>query len=204
MTTAVNVRTVVATRPLLIAGAVAGPLFLVVVLIQAYSHDGFDPARHPLSSLVLGDQGWVQVANFFVCGLLSLAGAVGLRRAGAGTWGAVLVGAGGAGLLVAGLFQTDPINGYPVGTADTVTWHGTVHSMGPGVAGLAGLAAFVVFARRFARQGERGWLAWTIATPVAVIAADVASFAAGDFRLLLLSQALVTAWTTTLYAKMLR
>ncbi|MET7400476.1 DUF998 domain-containing protein [Dactylosporangium sp. NPDC005572] len=191
-------------RPLLLAGAVAGPLFLVVVLIQAYSRDGFDPARHPLSSLVLGDHGWVQVANFLVCGLLGLAGAVGLRRGGAGTWGSVLVGAGGAGLLVAGFFPADPINGYPAGAADTVTWHGTVHSLGPAVAGLAGLAAFAVFARGFARRGERGWLAWTVAAPVAVIAADAAAFAAADFRLLLLAQAIATAWTTTLYGKLLR
>ncbi|GGM21516.1 DUF998 domain-containing protein [Dactylosporangium sucinum] len=203
MTTAVNVRPSVATRPLLLAGAVAGPLFLVVVLIQAYTRDGFDPARHPLSSLALGPMGWVQVANFIACGLLGLAGAVGLHRA-LGGWGPVLVGGGGAGLLVAGLFRTDPVNGYPAGAADTVTWHGTVHSMGPAVAGLTGLVAFVVFARRFARRQERGWLAWTVVAPVAVLAADVAAFAAGDFRLLVVAQAVATAWTTTLYGKMLR
>jgi hypothetical protein len=54
---------------------------LAAGLLQAYTRDGFDPARHPLSSLALGDLGWLQTANFVVCGLLTLAGAVGLRPA---------------------------------------------------------------------------------------------------------------------------
>ncbi len=68
------------TRTLLTAGAVAGPLYVVCWLSQALTREAFDPTRHPASLLANGDLGWIQTANFIVAGLLSLAGAVGLRR----------------------------------------------------------------------------------------------------------------------------
>ena len=45
------------TRALLAAGVVAGPLFYVMVGIQALTRPGFDIRRHPLSLLSLGDLG---------------------------------------------------------------------------------------------------------------------------------------------------
>jgi Protein of unknown function (DUF998) len=68
------------TRALLACGVVAGPLFLAVALLQALTRDGFDLGRHPLSLLSLGELGWIQITNFVVAGLLSVAFAVGLRR----------------------------------------------------------------------------------------------------------------------------
>ena len=66
---------------LLRAGLVAGPLFIVLFLVEPAFHAGYDPMRHPVSSLALGPGGWVQVLNFVVAGLLCLAFAAGLRRA---------------------------------------------------------------------------------------------------------------------------
>jgi hypothetical protein len=192
---------------LLLAGAVAGPLFVAVILIQAYTRDGFDPARHPLSSLALGSHGWLQVANFVVCGALAVAGAVGLRRAlrsgRASTWGPRLFWIGGVALVVAGIFPADPMNGYPAGAPDSVSWHGIIHSMAPAIAGLAGLAGYVVFARRFAADGERGWLVWTVATPLAILACNAIGFGAGDFRVNLAGQLIGAVWTTSVYVKLL-
>ncbi|MFC6080235.1 DUF998 domain-containing protein [Sphaerisporangium aureirubrum] len=194
--------------PLLVAGAVSGPLFVAVVLAQVYTREGFDPARHPMSSLALGELGWVQIANFVVCGALALAGAAGLRRAAApgrgSTWGPRLLGLGGAALMVAGVFPTDPINGYPVGTPDAVTWHGVVHSMAPAVGGVAGLIAYAVFARRFRAGREHGWFAWTIVAPVAVLATDVVAGVAGDFRPMLIGQMIGAAWATSVYLRFRR
>ena len=68
------------TVRLLTAGIVAGPLFLVLWALQAFTRDGFDPGRHPISLLSLGDLGWIQIANFVVTGALFVACAVGLRR----------------------------------------------------------------------------------------------------------------------------
>jgi Protein of unknown function (DUF998) len=84
------------TRALLAGGAVAGPLFIIVGLLQAVTREGFDLRRHPLSLLSNGDLGWIQIANFVVTGLLFAAAAVGMRRVmhpgRGGTWGPLLVG----------------------------------------------------------------------------------------------------------------
>ena len=55
---------VVPTRILLIAGAVAGPIFAAVATAQVLLRDGFDLRRHPLSQLATGGPGFVQIANF--------------------------------------------------------------------------------------------------------------------------------------------
>src|ERR1700716_865277 len=93
-----------ATRLLLIAGVVAGPLFMVVGLAQAFTRPGFDLRRHALSMLSLGDLGWIQIANFVLTGLFTLALALGMRRAlhpgRAGTWGPPLMAAYGIGFIV--------------------------------------------------------------------------------------------------------
>ncbi|HXQ55571.1 MAG TPA: DUF998 domain-containing protein [Actinomycetes bacterium] len=105
------------TARLLTAGIVAGPLFLAVWALQAFTRHGFDPGRHPLSLLSLGQLGWIQIANFVVTGALLVACAVGLRhvlhRGRGGTWGAWLVGAFGAGMILAGVFVTDAGAGFP-------------------------------------------------------------------------------------------
>ena len=67
------------TARLLAAGIVAGPLFLVLWALQAFTRDGFDPGRHPISLLSLGDLGWIQIATFLVTGAMTIAG--GRRRA---------------------------------------------------------------------------------------------------------------------------
>jgi hypothetical protein len=48
---------------LLRRGASTGPLFVTVFLIEGARRADYTPIRHPVSSLSLGRQGWVQVAN---------------------------------------------------------------------------------------------------------------------------------------------
>ena len=69
------------TARLLACGVLAGPLFLAVLMIQAFTREGFDLSRHPLSLLSLGDLGSIQIANFVVTGALFVACAIGMRRA---------------------------------------------------------------------------------------------------------------------------
>src|SRR5438046_7895953 len=103
------------TATLLVCGAIAGPLFLVVIFVQAFTRTGFDITRHPPSLLSLGEGGWIQVANFVGCGLLFIAGASGLRRASAGTWGPILIALVGTGMIVGGLFSAAPGLGFRAG-----------------------------------------------------------------------------------------
>jgi hypothetical membrane protein len=105
----------VKTKALLACGVIGGPLFIVIFLVEGATRANYEPLRHPVSSLALGDYGWVQVANFIVVGLLTLAFAAGLRhtlRPGKGsTLGPLLVGIWAVGLLGAGVFVTDPVSG---------------------------------------------------------------------------------------------
>ncbi|HEX9413608.1 MAG TPA: DUF998 domain-containing protein [Ktedonobacterales bacterium] len=119
---------------LLLAGGVVGPLlFIVVFLIEGATRPGYSVWRNQVSDLELSNQGWEQIANFLVCGLLCIGLAVGLRRiwrAGrASVWGPLLIGLFGLGLVAAGVFLTDPGRGYPPGAplkGDPQTWHGWV------------------------------------------------------------------------------
>ncbi|WP_238011175.1 DUF998 domain-containing protein [Dactylosporangium sp. AC04546] len=109
---------------LLYAGLLAGPLFVGTFLLEGAFRDGYDPMRHPVSSLALGPGGWVQVVNFVVAGLLTVLFAAGRRSV-----QRVLIAVWGIGLIGAGAFLTDPVSGYPAGVPETVTWHGTVHDL---------------------------------------------------------------------------
>jgi len=165
------------TVRLLACGVAAGPLFLAVWLIQALTRDGFDLTHHPLSLLSLGERGWIQIANFVVTGVLYVLCAAGMRRVlrtgQGGTWGPVLVGLNGIGLIVAGVFVTDAGAGFPpgapAGAPERISWHGILHEAGFIVATLSWMVACFVFARRFAALGQRGRAAACVAAPVAVL-----------------------------------
>jgi hypothetical protein len=173
------------TRALLAGGVIAGPLFIITGLLQAFTREGFDLRRHPLSLLSNGDLGWIQITNFVVTGLLFTAGAVGMRRVlhpgRGGTWGPLLIGAVGVGLVAAGVFVADPADGFPPGTPpgrpDTLSWHSGLHFLVAGLAYLSLIAASLVFARRFAALGQRGWARYSLATGVVFLVAWVALFA---------------------------
>jgi hypothetical protein len=120
----------------------------------------------------------VQIANFIICGLLMLAFAVGLRRAlrrGLGSMAApVLAGLYALGLTAAGVFVTDPGNGYPpgtpVGAPTTHSWHGAAHNIASMVVYLALPPLCILLAVRFAlRPGQRMWAAYSAASGVAVL-----------------------------------
>ena len=200
------------TRALLACGVVAGPLFLAVALLQALTRDGFDLGRHPLSLLSLGELGWIQIANFVVAGLLSVAFAVGLRRVlhpgRGGTWGPLLVGAYGVGLIGGGVFIADPGAGFPpgapAGAPEQLSWHGILHDAAHVLAFLALIAACFVLARRFAALGQRGWATYCVATGVALL--GLMAWPDRDTVLVQLAVAIVLGWVwlSVLAARLLR
>lgn len=153
------------TKSLLGYGVIAGPIYLGTALIQAATRQGFDITKHAWSQLALGDQGWIQTANFVVTGLMIIAGAVGLRRAlaaGAGArWAPGLFAAFGLSLLAAAVFEVDPGGSFPVGAPalGAITSADMVH-FAAGAIGFSSLfAGLLVFARRLQREQHTGW-AW--------------------------------------------
>ncbi|MFI0408554.1 DUF998 domain-containing protein [Actinomadura sp. 3N508] len=206
LNSAATPRLAVPTRVLLGCGAVAGPLFVLLIAAQALTRDGFDAARHPLSMLSLGEHGWIQTVNFLVSGVLVLASAAGLRRVlapgSAGrAWGTALIAVYGASLVWAGVFPTDPMDGFPAGTpagAGEVSWHGMLHNLAPVGMGLALSAACLVFARRFAREGRRGWTIYSVAAVAVYLVLGLAAFPAGEYRLMLAGGAAIWTWAAML------
>ena len=69
------------TKSLLGYGVIAGPIYVLAVAAQMATRDGFDPTRHAASQLANGDLGWIQIATFLVTGAMTIAAAVGVRRA---------------------------------------------------------------------------------------------------------------------------
>jgi hypothetical protein len=66
---------------LLLGGLVGPPLFVAVALIEGATRPGYDPIRHPLSLLALGEWGWIQSTNFVGLGALAVAFVLGLGGA---------------------------------------------------------------------------------------------------------------------------
>jgi hypothetical membrane protein len=167
-------------------GAIAGPLYAVVSLLQALTRAGFDLTRNQLSQLSTGDLGWIQMANFMICGLLFILGAIGMSRAitsGPGrTWGPRLLGVFGACLIIAGLFKPDPGFGFPPGTAagppTVFTGSAGAHLAAASVAFLCLIAFCVVFSRRFARNGRPAMAGASVVVGLLLFLATAANGAA--------------------------
>jgi len=167
---------------LLRCGVVAGPLFISAFLVEGALRPGYNPLRHPISALSLGPSGWTQRVNFWVTGGLYVAGALGLwrtrTRSGLTTRaGPILISTVGVGLVGAGVFSCDPINGYPPGSAEISarTLMGQLHDAFSSPVFLCLPAAAVVYARSSSRVGDRAWVIGSIAAGVIQLAAFIAA-----------------------------
>ncbi|SFW68582.1 DUF998 domain-containing protein [Amycolatopsis australiensis] len=185
------------TRTLLTCGILAGPGFVGTGVLQGLTRAGFDFTRHPASVLANGDLGWLQVTNFLVTGLLTIAAAAGIRRVLPGRWGPGLLAVYGAGLLCAGVFRADPQDGFPLGTPAgppaAVSWHGTLHFAcgGIGFAALVG-ACFAIGAHL---SPARAWYSRISGLLFLVGFAGVASGSTSPVVTLGFWAAVAIAWT---------
>jgi hypothetical membrane protein len=103
---------------LLAAGIVGAVTFVVVFLVDGATRPGYRPTYHLVSALARGPRGWLQTANFVVCGLLITVSARGIEFATSSGWLSGTIGVFGLGLVASGIFPMDPIRGYPPGTPD--------------------------------------------------------------------------------------
>lgn len=194
-----------ATRVLLACGIAAGPLYLLVSYAQAFLRPGFDAAHNDLSVLANGDLGWIQTTNLILTGALTVLSALGFRLAltpGRGaTWGPVLIGIYGAGLVGAGIFTADPMNGFPQGTPPgpptSGSLHGLLHFITAGIGFAALIAGCCVMSRRFYTSQNRKLGAFSLATGILFLAAfaGIASGSTSAVIVLSFTAAVILAWT---------
>ena len=162
-----------ASNPLLAAGILAGPFFMLVATLQEITRPGFHPLRCQVSHLAIGDSGWIQAINFFVTGALVLAFAIGLRQAlRPQKLLPALVGLIGIGLMAATFFATEPAYGCPSGLISVppgVTINGPIHDLAAGLVFTSFLVAGPLCGRRAFQQGQRGFAIYSILSVVAMM-----------------------------------
>jgi len=191
------------TKSLLGYGVIAGPIYVIVAAAQMFTREGYDPTRHAVSQLSNGDLGWIQIANFLITGAMTIAAAVGVRRAlGPGrqsAWASGLLGAYGVGVFAAGIFRADPSDGFPPGTPPgmgEVSWHGMAHFMVAGLGFACLVAACFVMGAWFASKGEVSW-AWFSRITGLVFAGSflgLSSGTGGAAAILVFTAAVVLVW----------
>ena len=173
------------TRSLLACGAVAGPLWATVSLVQAVLRPDFDITRLPLSALSNGSLGWLQILNFIVAGVLTLLGAAGLRQVLDSRWTPRLIAISGVGLIAAGLFVMD--------AGPSLTWHGYGH-MAAGTATFGALiAACYVLGRHFSRSGNLRYAVLSRVAGTALLVGDVWAMSGGAGGTVTLAAGAITA-----------
>lgn len=189
------------TKSLLGYGVLAGVVFEASVLIQGLTRHGFRIAHDDASLLSNGPLGWIQVTTFLLAGAMTIAAAVGMRRAMASRWAPRLIAVYGAGLIGAGIFSADPASGFgpgaPLGKAAHVSWHGAGHLVAASIGFAALIAACFVVARYFYRQGRRGMARYSVLTGIGFGAAfaGVATGSASSAVVLPFYAAVLAAFT---------
>lgn len=186
------------TRSLLGYGVLAGPFYVVVSVAQGLAHDGFDLTRHDWSLLAAGPQGWIQMANLAITGLMVIAFAGGVARCMDSRWAPRLLALYGAGLVVAGVLVADPWAGYPVGAPETtqLSWHGIGHMVAAWVGFVGLIAATFVIARHLDAAGRRraAWASRAVGAFFVVGMCGVATGSSAQAITLGFTAAVVAVW----------
>jgi hypothetical protein len=166
----------------LAAGLVAGPLLLLILLIDGATRPGYDQVRHGVSQLGTGDRGWLVQASFVGCGVLFAVLAVGVHRrlrhaSPRSAWLPRWLGVLALGLVLAGVAPTDPALGFPPGAPAPAAMSPAagVHQVGGALVFIGLIGAGIVAGRWSARAGDRRWARYSIGTAIAVTGTALAA-----------------------------
>ena len=159
-----------AVRTLLRCGVASGLIFLLIFVVQILVHPEFHFTRSEPSLLSIGSWGWIQIANSVIGGSLVIAGGLGMRgvlRLSKGRgWGPFLIEIFGVGQVGVGVFVADP-----VGSATSMTFHGTMHLIFGGASFGGLMAACFAFVRTFISLGQKPWAIFSAMTGLLFLAA---------------------------------
>lgn len=149
----------------LTCGVAGTVLFPIIYLIEGATRPGYNAWQQAISALSLGPGGWIQQADFALCGVSVLWLAFVWRKILKGgvcaTWYPLLRSIEGAGLIAIAIFSQDPGYGYPPGTPagpGPSTLGGTLHLTFTILVVQAMCLGLFVIARRFWRNPDfHGW-----------------------------------------------
>lgn len=177
MTDKTKIKTNSITKALLSCGAIACPLFIILVLIEGAIRPNYNSFLYPLSSLSIGDTGLIQISNFIFTGILLVIFSLGLKQVCNSDKekfrGPLLIRSVGIGLIGAGIFVTDPIFGYPPDKSLVLrqfTFHGHLHDGFSMLVFICLPWACFVFRKYFIAKGKKGWANYSAFTGYAMIA----------------------------------
>jgi hypothetical protein len=119
-----------------------------------------------------GSLGWIQISNFILTGLFVIAGGVGIHKVlkgkPGGTWGPLMLGLYGLGLVAAGFFKADPMSVFPPDSPamNVVTTSGLMHLIVGSIGFIGLIAACFIFARKFYKDKNKTWANYSLATGI--------------------------------------
>jgi hypothetical membrane protein len=195
-------------RTLALAGIIGPVVFTTLVIVQGVLLPDYSHIALPISALAAWPTGWIQRLNFYISGsLLIVFGAAlnsGVAQTARGFAGPALLALGGIGIVTAGIFSWQMVEGVPRETPGHVVAAVTTFAA-------TGLG-WVVFSRRL--KSDPAWndlATYTLATGVAVLVLFVALgfFAIDDGTPLhpwagLLQRVLCLVWFTCLIVVAMR
>jgi hypothetical protein len=168
------------TKILLACGPAGSILFVLMFLIQGQVRKDYSALKIPISSLSIGELGWIQVANFLISGLLILLFAIGFRKATPllkdSGWTSIFIGASGGGLIGTGFFRTDPVFGYPATEPFTIsqfTITGHLHNFFAILILLSLPISCLKLRNRFKEANNTAWARYSMISAISMIAAFV-------------------------------
>jgi hypothetical membrane protein len=183
---------------LAMTGVLGPTLFTTLVIVQGILQPDYSHVALPISALSAWPSGWMQNLNFFVSGALIAVFTVVVHKAilptRFGLTGIVLSLAGGAGVVMAGVFPWINVNGVPTETPQ--------HVVAAVLAFTGSSTGLVALSRRMTADPQwRGLSAYVLATGMVmlVLFVLVGFFAIDDGAPLhewagLLQRVLVAAW----------
>lgn len=163
---------------LYLLGIVGCAQFIATFLIEGATRPGYNSVQDAVSTLSLSDAGIVDIVSLVVIGVLLIAMSFAIGWAWAPdmrfSWESVVIALVGVGFMCAGIFVTDPAQGYPPGTpngpAASTTLHGTLHfALGVPLVFGGLTAAGLIFARHFWVDGMKAWAVYSVVSAIGVI-----------------------------------
>lgn len=137
-----------------LAGMVGSAFFVILFTIEGMVRVGYDPLSMYVSELSLGPDGWIQILNFYLLGILLVIFAWGVAKqfpAGrASRAGPILLVIMGISIFLAGLFTMDPVQTL----AQNRTLDGKLHTLFSSILFLLAPISCYVFYRRFKTDPE--------------------------------------------------